>query len=118
MTYLDSLEPRRPAGLDRSRLFALLVRRLEQSTALPTFPAEEAAEITNVLVAAGLCRDERDVKAEAIREAADAQRQLAAGCATRDGRYEHEQLADWLDEHLDKYRASSARPGSSEEIGR
>lgn len=93
------LEAPRPAVADRQRIVAVLIRRLELSAALPTFPAEDADEITDALLAAGLFRDEHDVKAEAIHEAAAVQRQLANASATRDGRWEHEQLADWLDEY-------------------
>ncbi|MFG1913050.1 hypothetical protein [Kribbella sp. NPDC048928] len=48
-----------------------------------------------------MCRDEHTIKAEAIREAVAAQRQLARDSATRDGRYEHEEVADWLDEYAE-----------------
>lgn len=38
------------------------------------------------------------IKAEALREAAQAQRQLAADSRTGNGRAEHEDRADWLDD--------------------
>jgi len=50
------------------------------------------------LLAAGVFRDEATVKAEAIRELAQVQRQLAADARTNNGQAEHEDLADWLDE--------------------
>lgn len=38
------------------------------------------------------------IKADALREAAEAQRQLARDAKTRQGRAEHEDRADWLDD--------------------
>lgn len=42
--------------------------------------------------------DLAEVKAEAIRDAANAQRTLANEARTRDGKAEHEDIADWLDD--------------------
>jgi hypothetical protein len=47
-----------------------------------------------------LARPEQAVKAEALREAAGVQRQLAAASAAN-GRAEHEDIADWLDERAE-----------------
>jgi hypothetical protein len=47
-------------------------------------------------------RDESTVKADAIRELAQAQRQFAADARTNNGHAEHEDFADWLDEQADK----------------
>lgn len=58
-------------------------------------------------------RDEATVKAEAIREAAQAQRQLAADARTQYGEAEHTNTADWLDEHataIDPRRLEGAHP--------
>jgi glutamyl-tRNA reductase len=43
-------------------------------------------------------RDDATVKAEAIREAAQVQRQYASDARTNNGQAEHEDFADWLDE--------------------
>lgn len=112
MTHTDTdvLEERRPVVADRQRIFALMLRRLELSATLPTFSAEDADEITDALLAAGLFRDEHEVKAEAIHEAAAAQRELAGASATRDGRWEHEQLADWLDEYAGSGHHTNGAP--------
>lgn len=39
-----------------------------------------------------------ELKAEALLEAAEAQRVIAGTSATRDGRWEHESIADWLED--------------------
>jgi hypothetical protein len=52
----------------------------------------------DAMLAAGVFRDEATAKAEAIREAAQAQRQLAADARTNNGQAEHEDFADWLDD--------------------
>jgi hypothetical protein len=46
--------------------------------------------------------EREQVKAEAIREAAAAQRSLASASKTRDGKFEHEAIADWLDQRADE----------------
>lgn len=46
-------------------------------------------------------RDEATVKGEALREAAQRQRQYAADMTTKDGKWECVQAADWLDEQAD-----------------
>lgn len=58
-------------------------------------------------------RDEATVKTEALREAAQAQRQLAAEARTKYGRAEHDDYADWLDQQandLDPARLEGAHP--------
>jgi hypothetical protein len=53
------------------------------------------------------------VQADALREAAQAQRQLAAQARTSNGRAEHEDRADWLDDQanaIDPRRLEGARP--------
>lgn len=45
-----------------------------------------------------LDRAELAIKADALREAAEAQRQLARDARTGNGRAEHEDRADWLDD--------------------
>lgn len=53
------------------------------------------------------------IKAEAIREAAQAQRQLAADARTSNGRAEHTDRADWLDDQanaIDPARLEGAHP--------
>lgn len=41
------------------------------------------------------------VKASALRDAARAQREIARNSSTKDGRYEAEGIADWLDERAE-----------------
>lgn len=55
-------------------------------------------DLADHLIEEGLCRDEATVKAEAIREVAQAQRQLASRSRTNNGQAEHEDFADWLDD--------------------
>jgi len=53
------------------------------------------------------------IKADALREAAQAQRQLAADARTNNGRAEHEDIADWLDDRateIDPHRLEGAHP--------
>lgn len=61
----------------------------------------------------GAFRDEAAVKAEALREAAQAQRLLAADSKTGNGKAEHEDRADWLDDQanaIDPRRLEGAHP--------
>jgi hypothetical protein len=65
------------------------------------------------MLAAGVFRDEATVKAEAIREAAAEQRSISGRLKTRDGKWEHEGFADWLDDRataLDPTRTEGAHP--------
>lgn len=39
-----------------------------------------------------------EIKAEGLLEAAAVQRAIAAASATRDGKWEHEGIADWLED--------------------
>lgn len=67
----------------------------------------------DAMLAAGVFRDEATVKAEAIREAAQAQRQLAADARTNNGHAEHTDIADWLDDRafaIDPARLEGAHP--------
>jgi hypothetical protein len=57
------------------------------------------------LLAASVFRVDATVKAEALREAAEAQRQLARDSRTGNGNAEHEDRADWLDD-----RAAALEP--------
>jgi hypothetical protein len=57
-----------------------------------------ASHLAGLVTAAGMFRAEPTVKAEALREAALAQRQLAADARTNNGQAEHEDFADWLDD--------------------
>lgn len=53
------------------------------------------------------------IKADALREAAQAQRQLAADARTGNGKAEHEDRADWLDDQanaIDPRRLEGAHP--------
>lgn len=53
------------------------------------------------------------IKADAIRELAEAQRQLARDARTGNGRAEHEDRADWLDDQanaIDPRRLEGAHP--------
>lgn len=53
------------------------------------------------------------IKADGLREAAEAQRQLARDARTSNGRAEHEDRADWLDDQanaIDPRRLEGARP--------
>lgn len=62
---------------------------------------------------AGVFRDEATVKTEALREAAQAQRQLAADSKTGNCKAEHEDRADWLDDQanaIDPRRLEGAHP--------
>jgi hypothetical protein len=60
-----------------------------------------ASHLAALVMAAGVFRDEATVKAEAIRELAQKQRQYAADMTTKDGKWECVQAADWLDEQAD-----------------
>lgn len=62
-------------------------------------------DLADHLLAAGVFRDEATVKAEAIRELAQKQRQYAADARTSNGQAEHEDRADWLDEQADAIAA-------------
>lgn len=67
----------------------------------------------DAMLAAGAFRDEATVKAEALREAAQRQRQYAADMTTKDGKWECVQTADWLDEQadaVDPHRVEGAHP--------
>lgn len=55
---------------------------------------DEIGEISTALQAV----DVNVIKAQAVRELAQAQRQLAADARTNNGHAEHEDFADWLDE--------------------
>jgi hypothetical protein len=65
--------------------------------------------ISDALLSAGVFRHEAEVRADANHEAAEVQRTLAAASRTRDGKYEHEAIADWLDG-----RAIEIHPGQPE----
>lgn len=65
------------------------------------------------MLAAGVFRDEAAVKADGLREAAQVQRQYAADAKTGNGRAEHEDRADWLDDQanlIDPRRLEGAHP--------
>ena len=57
---------------------------------------EVAAALEQVIDAATV--DRAELRADALRDAADAQRQLARDAKTDVGRAEHEDRADWLDD--------------------
>lgn len=66
-----------------------------------------------VIAPIGPARPEAEVKAEVIRDLASAQRLIARNSATRDGRFEAEGFADWLDERanlIDPRRLEGAHP--------
>jgi hypothetical protein len=72
-----------------------------------------ASHLAALVMAIGVFRDEATVKAEAIREAAEVQRQYAADARTQYGEAEHTNIADWLDEHataIDPARLEGAHP--------
>ena len=69
--------------------------------------------IAKHLLTAGVFRDEATVKADALREAAEAQRQLARDARTSNGKAEHEDRADWLDDRantIDPRRLEGVHP--------
>lgn len=74
---------------------------------------DEIGEISTALTEAHKALDLNAIKTAAIRELAEAQRQLARDARTDVGRAEHEDRADWLDDRanlIDPRRLEGAHP--------